>query len=183
MKKNGISKSTLRISICGIATALGTVLMFLTTLVPIGTYAFPCFAGMITVVIVVEYGLKWSFGVYMTTSVLSVILAGDKEAVVFFILFFGYYPILKSIFEQKLKLKPLRIIVKFSVFNFAAVAAFFITTLLLAISPEEYTIMGFYVPWLFLIIGNIFFAIYDFAVTLFVFQYIQRFRGKFFGKL
>ncbi len=182
MKNNGVKNSTLRVAVCSIVAALSTVLMLMTTLIPIGTYAFPCFAGMIIAVIVVEYGLKWSLGVYASVAILSLILAGDKEAAVFFIVLFGYYPILKNIFERRIKSKLMRICLKLIVFNAAAVSAFFITTFLLSIPAEEYSIMGFYVPWVFLIIGNIFFVIYDYAISLFAIQYVQRLRGKIFRK-
>ena len=181
MKKNGIKTSTLRIAVCAVIAALSLALMLLTSVVPIGTYVFPCFAGIFLTVIVVEFGLKWALLVYLVVSVLSLFLSGDKEAAAFFIMLFGYYPILKNIFERKLKHRGVRIILKLLVFNAAAIAAFFVTTWLLAIPAEEYTIMGVYIPWAFLIAGNIFFIIYDMAVSVFVKQYITRLRGKILG--
>lgn len=181
MKNNGIKTSTLRIAVCAVIAALSLALMLLTSVVPIGTYAFPCFAGIFLSVIVVEFGLKWALLVYLVVSVLSLFLSGDKEAAAFFIMLFGYYPILKNIFERKLKSRGVRIILKLVVFNAAAIAAFFVTMWLLAIPAEEYTIMGVYIPWAFLVAGNIFFIVYDMAVSVFVKQYITRLRGKILG--
>ena len=56
MKKNGIKKGTMRIAVCGIIAALSLVFMMMTSLVPIGTYALPCLAGILISCIVVEYG-------------------------------------------------------------------------------------------------------------------------------
>lgn len=185
MKSNEIKKSTMRIAVCGVISALGLVLMILTNIVPVGTYAFPCFAGILLVAIVIEYKWKWAMLVYAVISVLSLLLAGDKEAVVFFIMLFGYYPVLKNIIESRFQPKFGKIsgyILKLLIFNAAAIASFFITTLLLAIPADEYTIFGVYVPWVFLIIGNIFFVIYDYAVSVFVTQYVCRLRDKIFRK-
>ena len=130
---NGIKKSTFRIAVCAIIAALGVVLMMITSIVPVGTYALPCFAGILVIAVVIEYGVKWSIGVFAVISVLSVFLAGDKEAVLYFIAFFGYYPIIKNVFESKIKNKFLLFFLKLAVFNAAAVASFLIGTFLLSI--------------------------------------------------
>lgn len=171
----------MRVAVCSVISALSLVFMLLTAFVPIGTYAFPCFAGILLIAIVVEYKWKWALLVYAVISVLSMFLVSDKEAVVFFIMLFGYYPILKNIIESKFQKKFGKVagyIFKFMIFNAAAILAFLITTFLLAISPDEYTLFGFYVPWVFLIIGNIFFAVYDYAVSVFAVQYIYKLRDK-----
>lgn len=180
--KNGVNNSTFRVALCSAIAALGLTLMLVTSIVPIGTYAFPCFAGIFISAIVIEYGCKWAVGVYLVVAVLSMFLAGDKEAVLYFISIFGYYPILKSVIEGKLKNKAVQYIIKFFMFNAAAVASFFIGSLLLSISPEEYTIGGAYIPLVFLLAGNVFFFIYDYAVSVFVGQYVYRLRDKLFGK-
>lgn len=180
--KNGVKNSTFRVAFCGIIAALGLVLMLLTSLVPVGTYAFPCFAGIFIAAVVIEYGWKWGLGVYAVVAVLSLFLAGDKEAVLYFIALFGYYPILKAVFEKHIKNKIILYVLKFAVFNTAAIASFFAAAFLLSISPEEYTLFGVYMPLAFLAFGNVFFLIYDFAVTVFVGQYVVRLRNKFFGR-
>lgn len=180
--KNGVKNSTFRVAFCGIIAALGLVLMLLTSLVPVGTYAFPCFAGIFIAAVVIEYGWKWGLGVYAVVTVLSLFLAGDKEAVLYFIALFGYYPILKAVFEKHIKNKIILYVLKFAVFNIAAIASFFAAAFLLSISPEEYTLFGVYMPLAFLAFGNVFFLIYDFAVTVFVGQYVVRLRNKFFGR-
>ncbi len=181
--KNGLQKPTFRIAFCGVSAALGVVLMMITSLIPVGTYALPCFAGIILLAVLIEYGAKWAAGVFLTVSALSGFLAGDKEAVLFYIVFFGYYPIVKCKIESRIKSKIVQYILKFSVFNIAAVASFYIGMWLLSIPKEDYTIFGVCVPWVFLIVGNIFFALYDYAVTVFVNVYVRNLRNKLFGKI
>lgn len=180
MKNNGVKKSTMRVAFCGVIAALSLVIMMLSGVLQIGTYAFPCLAGILFTAVVVEYGCRWGFAVYAVVSLLSLVLSADKEAVVFFILIFGYYPILKNIIESKLKNKAVQFVIKLVTFNAAAIAAFYIGAIILSVQAEEYTIMGLYLPWVFLIIGNFFFVFYDYAVTLLVETYIVKIRKKFF---
>lgn len=179
----GVKRSTFRLALCAIIASLAVVLMMITSIIPIGTYALPCFAGILLIAVVVEYGVKWSLGVFAVVSILSVFLAGDKEVVLYYIALFGYYPMIKCVFERKIKNKALLFLSKLAVFNAAAVAAFFAGTFLLSISAEEYTLFGVYIPWIFLIAGNIFFVFYDYAVTVFVAFYVRKLRSKLLGKL
>lgn len=70
-----------KVALGGIITAVCTVLMFLTGLIPIGTYALPAIAGVLLMVIVIELGSKWAWMVFLAVSLLSALLAADKEAV------------------------------------------------------------------------------------------------------
>ena len=99
--KSPIQKPTFKIALCAIIAALAVMLMLITSLIPVGTYALPCFAGALLIAIVIEYGAKWALGVYAVVSVLSFFVAGDKEAVLYFAMLFGYYPVLKAFIEGK----------------------------------------------------------------------------------
>lgn len=180
--KKGVNNPTLKIALCSIISALATVLLLLTSVIPFGTFAIPCMAGLCIIAIVIEYGYKWAFGVFAVVSLLSFFLAGDKEAVLFFIAIFGHYPIFKGIIESKIKPRPVQYIIKLIIFNIGAIASFFAGTFLLSIPAEEYTLFGFYMPWAFLAVGNIFFVLYDFAMTGLVGYYVCNLRSKLFGK-
>lgn len=180
MKKSSSSplKTTFKVTISGVLCAFSLALMMLTSLVPLGTFAFPCMAGIVLMVVVIEAGHSWAWGAYLCVSLLSLFLAGDKEAVVYYIMFFGYYPIIKGAIEGKIKNKITQYVLKYLVFNAAVIGAFFIAAFLLAVPMEEYTIAGMYVPWLFLLAGNVFFIIYDLAATKLVTYYIVILRNK-----
>ena len=180
--KIDIKNPTFRIALCSIISALAVVLLLLTAIIPFGTFAVPCIAGLCIIAIVIEYGSKWAFGVFAVVSLLSVFLAGDKESVLFFIAIFGHYPIVKGLVESKIKSKALQYVIKLIVFNIGAIASFFAGTFLLSIPAEEYTLFGIYVPWVFLIIGNVFFVLYDFAITSLVGYYVCNLRNKLFRK-
>ncbi|OCN02534.1 hypothetical protein A7X67_15250 [Clostridium sp. W14A] len=165
---------SLRLAFCSVVTALGTAVMFLTGMIPVGTYALPAFAGILMISVVAEAGTGWAFSVYAAQSILSVLLAADKEAVLFFVLFFGYYPILKSLLENHLRRIKLQTAVKLIVFNAAAVLDFCLSVAFLSVPKESFSIFGYYLPWLFLLAGNVVFLIYDYAVSLLVITYFSR---------
>lgn len=168
-----------RVAFCGLISALSVVLMISTSIIPVATYAFPCFAGILLTAVVIEFGEKWAFAAYAAVSLLSLFLAGDKEAVVYFIAFLGFYPILKSYIER-LRSKAAQYIIKYAVFNVCIIAAFLACKFILAIPDEEFTILGFYVPWAFLAAGEFIFFLYDIAVTVLVQRYVISVRSKLF---
>lgn len=162
-----------KIALGGLLTALGVVLMFLTGLIPIGTYALPAIAGVLLIVAVIEIGAKWAWMIYAAVAVLSLLFAADKEAALLFVLFFGYYPVLKS-FLERISNKVLSWISKFAVFNVAVVACFFLAVNFLQLPEDSFTVFGIYLPWVFLILGNAVFLIYDIALSGLVATYVER---------
>ena len=162
-----------KIALGGLLTALGVVLMFLTGLIPIGTYALPAFAGVLLIVAVIEIGAKWAWMIYAAVAVLSLLFAADKEAALLFVLFFGYYPVLKS-FLERISNKVLSWISKFAVFNVAVVACFFLAVNFLQLPEDSFTVFGIYLPWVFLILGNAVFLIYDIALSGLVATYVEK---------
>lgn len=162
-----------KIALGGLLTALGVVLMLLTGLIPIGTYALPAIAGVLLIVAVIEIGAKWAWMIYAAVAVLSLLFAADKEAALLFVLFFGYYPVLKS-FLERISNKVLSWISKFAVFNVAVVACFFLAVNFLQLPEDSFTVFGIYLPWVFLILGNAVFLIYDIALSGLVATYVEK---------
>lgn len=158
-------------------TALCTALMFLTAIIPIGTYAIPAIAGAIIVVIVIELGKKYAWLVFAASAILSFIVSADKEAAVFYILLFGYYPILKSLIEGRFNFVT-GFVLKLLVFNIAAVLEFIIAINLLGITDDAVSMFGVYAPAVLLALGNVTFLLYDRALSLLLIKYIRQYRSK-----
>ena len=173
-------KRTYKIAFGGVIAALSAVLMFLTGIIPFGTYALPALAGMALVTVVIELGSRFAFAVYAVVSVLSALFVPDKEAAMFFIIFLGFYPILKGIIEGKIRARYAQYIIKLILFNACMVASYFIGKFLLSIPDESFVVFGIFLPYLFLALGNVFFILYDFCITVVVNQYFSRLRGKIF---
>ena len=167
-----------KIAVGAVIAALSLVLMLLTGVLPFGTYALPCFAGILLAVIIIEFSLWWAIGVYFAVSVLSFLICTDKEAVLYYILILGIYPVLKSLFER-IRIKWLSFAVKIIYFNIMAVAAFFISTLLLGIPVESFSLFGYNLPLVFLGVGNVVFVIYDICATRLIANYLNVWRHRF----
>ena len=167
----------MKITLSGMICALSVVIMLLTGIITIGTYAMPAIAGTLAIIIVIECGVKYSIGVYVSSSILAFLLAPDKEAALYYVLFFGYYPIVKAVIENKVKHK-LQWIFKIMIFNISMVVSFFISILVLSVPKESFTVFGLYVPWLFLAAGNIVFIMFDRSLTGIITIYLYKWRKK-----
>lgn len=157
-----------------VLTALATAVMFLTGVIPVGTYALSGLAGLTQMIAVMELGSGWAWAVYAASSLLASLLAADKEAVLCYVLIFGCYPIVKSIVERRTK-RGSALVLKLLFFNAAAVAEFFLAMYLLHVPQNSYNIFGVNLPWLFLALGNAVFLLYDYAASLLAMQYWRRF--------
>lgn len=174
-------RNSVKMAVGGVITALSVVCMLLTAIVPVATYSCPILAGIMLAVVVIELGYRFAFAVFAAVSVLSMLVVPDKEAVVCYIALFGYYPIVKN-FIEKHKSGIAQWVLKLTVFNIAAAAAFFVTITVLQVPKESFSIGGFYVPWAFLIAGNIVFVLYDVALSGLITMYVLRLRKYIFKR-
>lgn len=164
-------KTSFKVSFGGIIGALSFTLMLLTSIIPFGTYAFPAFAGMLLVCVVIELGYSWAFVVYGVVSALSLLFLTDKEAALIYVAFLGFYPIIKGLIEKHCK-KLLQYIIKYIVFNISMIAVFYLSIFVFSIPKESFSIFGVYLPLVFLAIGNIVFIVYDYCVSKIVTIYL-----------
>ncbi len=168
-----MKKTSFKVSFGGIVAALSVVMLLLTSIIPFGTFAFPAISGMILVCVVIELGYSWAFVVYTVVSVLSLLLLTDKEAAVYYVAFLGFYPIIKGLIE-KLCSKVLQYITKFAIFNLCMIIAFYVSVYLFMIPKESFELFSVYLPWVFLLIGNIIFVLYDYCISKIVTIYLLK---------
>ena len=142
--------------------ALSVVFMLFSYL-PTVTYAVPAVTGLLIMVPVIEINKKWAFGAYLAASVL-IFLTGEMESKLLYILFFGYYPIVKSLLEQ-CKKPVIEWIGKLLVFNASMLLLYGLFAALFGISTEDFGTFGKYGALLFLAFGNAVFVLYDIAVS------------------
>ncbi|MEE1076904.1 MAG: hypothetical protein UHY68_06545 [Acutalibacteraceae bacterium] len=177
-----MKKKAFNIALSGVVSALGVVIMMITAIIPTTTYAMPAMAGLIATVIVIEINKKYALASYFVVSVLSLLLVPDKEAVAFYILFFGYYPIYKQIIESKIKFQWLQWLLKISVFTVSAVIVYYIAILVLGVPTDEFVLFGVNLPLLFLLAGIVVFIIFDNAMSGVIVTYVTKLRKKLFNK-
>lgn len=150
-------------AVCGMMAALSVVLMFITTFVPVLVYVLPIVTGLIVFFISRLADKKWAMGVFFSTAFLSQVLLTDKEAALTYTLFFGYYPLLKETIEKLPKI--LSWLIKFLLFNIAAVSIGFLGVLLFDVSGEEYNEFGKFTIPVLLALANVTFILYDVALS------------------
>lgn len=149
----------------GIVSALAVIVMLVTYLSPLLVYTAPPFAGVLLMIIVNELGNKWAVGTYVSISILSVFFIADKESAVFFTMFFGYYPILKLWLDAHLKRRPLRILLKFLIFNVSIAAAVALCIFVFHIPYDDFSDAGYVTAALFWLMLNGLLVVYDFLIT------------------
>lgn len=138
-------------------------LFMLTSYFPYLTISIPAFAGLFMMVLVIETNYKLSFLAYLASAVI-VFLIAEPEAKMLYVLFFGYYPIIKSLLE-KIRNRVLEYIAKFSVFNIAVVSAYLLLSALFSFELTELGNFGKYSIIILLLVANFVFIIYDIAVS------------------
>lgn len=171
--RNGRMRQSQKMAVSGLLTALAAMLMLLVSVVPTGSYALPAAAGVLVYIISFVVSRSYAWMSFAAVSLLSLFLCADKEAAFVFVLFFGYYPLLKR-WLDKIRLRVLAFLLKLMVFNAAAFGVYGLLLWLFGLSEESFRLFGMYLPWLFLFLVNILFVVYDYALTRFVVSYEQK---------
>lgn len=115
-----MKSSTEKIALCGILTALSVVVLFVASVSGIGTFAGPIIASLIFPIIVSEYDIRTALTVFISVSVLAVILMPDRELAAAYICF-CWYPIIRGQLELHIP-KMLSILFKLLVFSLSILA-------------------------------------------------------------
>ncbi len=121
-----------RVALGGIIAALCLATMFLTGVVPMLYIAAPMVAGVLLIILVAEVGTSWALLTYVAVSLLSMVVTYDKEAALMFILFFGYYPLLRP-YMNKIPSKLLRLIAKLILFQLFLIVDYLLTIYVLGL--------------------------------------------------
>ncbi|MCM1285275.1 MAG: hypothetical protein NC213_06300 [Acetobacter sp.] len=152
-------KNSLKIAFCGITTALSVLFMLIGGLISLFAYIMPMLAGVLMIMVTRTFKTSSAVMTYISTSLLSFILVADKECMLMYVLFFGFYPILKS-FIEKLKNKSFRLIIKLLLFNVLMLVAQLILYFVFGI-PFSENDDGKVLIILFAVMLNILFIVYD----------------------
>lgn len=157
-------KKTRYTTVSGMVSALSVVIMLLTNIMPSMMYVIPIISGAIVFAVSEIIGKKWALGVFFVTSFISFILLTDKEAALNYTLFFGYYPLLKPVYEKLPKVLSWG--VKVLTFNVALVAIGLIVTFIFKLPFLDEDMGKFTIP-VFALLFNIVFVMYDIMFTVF----------------
>lgn len=175
-----MSKKSTQIALGGVFSALCLLIMFLTGMVPFAVYALPALAGAMLVAVRVEIGRKAAMMVYVSVSLLSILIVPEKEAVLLFIAFFGYYAIVKDLLDA---IGPfaLRWAAKLLLFNVTTVGSTLFGFYVLGMTEllEDLGEWGALLTGLFLLACNGVYLLYDLALGRYIHLYIHWFKPTF----
>ncbi len=158
-------------------TALSLVIL-LATVVPITEISLAALAGIVGIPVVVEVGRKAGLLTYATVSLLALLLVPTVEGKALYIAFFGYYPILKATLENRRLHSIAEWGIKFAVFNIATVTAYVVMLRFFSLPTDSFTVAGVSLPWVFLLLGNAIFWLYDRCLTGLITRYLRSWQPK-----
>ncbi len=166
-------------ALCGIISSLAVVIMLSTYLSPFLVYTAPAFSGLLLLLILNELGWKWAAGTYACVSLISAFIIADKEAAVFYTMFFGFYPILCFILERKIRNRIFRTAIKFACFNLSCLISFAICMFVLSLDMSDITEGSMIFTAVFIILMNVLFFVYDLLIIRLQLLYIKKLQKKF----
>lgn len=161
--------NSLNIAKGGILTAIGVICVYGSNVFPINKAFILIIASALIPIAVVSANILTSIMVYAATALLSFLISGFNIAVLAYVLFFGIYGICKYYIERIRKL-PLEIIIKFLFFNLSllicslVIKSFFIGSIKLK-----------YPIYILIILCEVGFWIYDYALTIFI-AYLSKYK-------
>lgn len=163
-----MQNKTRKITLSAVFTALTVVFLYFANIIPTARLAFAAVSSLFAVATVIEAGLLSAVFVFIGSSIIGALLLPEKTAVLIFVLFFGYYPVIKSIAE-KLRTSVLKWLVKLLVFEAAfSVIWFLFKSLIFDAAYLETNIILVYLA------GSIAFVLFDIGLTRLISFYIVR---------
>lgn len=156
------------ITLAGLMVALSVIVLYLTTIIPINTFAILTIASVIIPITIMRSNIKTAVLVYAATSLLGFFIVPINFFLMYF-MFFGIYGIVKY-FIEKLRKLPLEIALKYIFFNVILVLAL---TVLKGFIGD----LNIKMPiWAFIIIAEAAFYVFDYALTILISFYIEKFK-------
>lgn len=146
------------VALGGLLAALAVVVMALGTMIPVATYVCPMVAIIFLQIILKICGRRIAWAWYGAVSILSLLMAPDKEAAAVF-LCIGYYPILKPWMDRKKG----KWIIKAVFFNCVILMMYWALMHLFGMASlaAEFAEMGLILAGVMLFLGNIVFFLLD----------------------
>lgn len=159
-----------RIATNAFLIALTIIILYLNLILPISTISILTLASLIIPIALIRNSIKDAFLVYISSSIISFFLL-PLNIVLLYICFFGIYGIVKY-FIEKINNIALEIILKLAFFNFILIIGFLIFKSFLPINLIKIPI------WLFILLSQLIFLIYEYALTLLISFYIEKIHKK-----
>lgn len=169
---NNTKANTKKLAVCAMLASLSFVLMYLGALSGVFDLCAVTLGALGCAFAVIEIGGGWPWLVAAVAGTLSLLLLPDKFAAMEYIALGGIYPIIKSYIERLPSFSAWA--VKLLYFNGVLTVALTVAKYILHVA-EDWAAFNVIVYAL----SNIFFVIFDIALTMFISVYIVRLRKRF----
>jgi hypothetical protein len=168
-----MSKNVKRISLTAMLTALAVVLLYVSALLPTMRLALVVTAGLLTAVAILESGISAGIMLFAATSLLGLFVSPMRGTVLIYVLFFGYYPILKGLIE-KTRRRAAEWTMKLLLFNAALTIAVYAyrTGFLTGIQIPDLAVVLFYLA------ANAAFVVYDIGFSRLMIFYLTKWKNR-----
>lgn len=170
-------KKTSKIALSAVFSALSVALMALISVIPSLELALPAIAGLFVAVMVIEIDRKWALGVWAAVSVLSLMIVPNKEVAIVYTVFFGYYPVLKSVLESKLP-RVAEYAVKILTFTAVMTASYYLMMRFMGVDLDMPESLGKWGIPVLLVMAIVTFVLYDYALSKLITFYLIRLSKK-----
>ena len=168
-------KNSKVIAYSGVATALSVVMLFLGSIFWVLGYTMPLVASLVMIILLDSISQKSALLTFVSTSIISFILLNDKECVLLYVLFFGYYPLIRDKIND-IKPKLLSYLLKFVSFNTAMVLTQILCVYVFGIPFDD--MLGKWGIVVFVLCLNLVFAVFDKLYTLLLRLYRIKLKKK-----
>ena len=162
--------STRKLTTCALLAALGVVLLYLGSLVEVLDVSMAVIVSLFCIFAVIEYSGSAPWLIYAVTGVLSLILLPIKTPALLYLLFFGYYPILKEKLEKRSR--AVSWVLKEVIFHLALA----LMLLLYHVTMTEENASPWFLYAAFVALAEVAFPIYDLALTRLISFYLFKLR-------
>ncbi len=182
----GVSEKTKKLTLSAVLSAMGVVLLIIGAFIEVLDLSMAAFASFFCIFSVIEMGKGYPWMIYSITGVLAIVLMPQGLGGWFYLLFFGYYPIVKEKVEKLFK--PLAWGLKLLIFN-AAITVYILILYFLFFGEYELFLNEFssllagkvtnaVIISVFYAMFNFVFVIYDIALTRLITLYLTKLRKK-----
>lgn len=159
-----------KVVLSGMLSALSVLIMLIGSLFQSLDLSAAAAAGLTVVFAMVELGKRYAFSIYIVSSLLGLLLLPYKSPAVVFAFFAGFYPILKGDL-QKIKSKLFSFLAKLLTFNFFFAVIIFVGKNLFGLTDDFYRFEADLFELVFIVLGNIAFIVYDYALDKLIIFY------------
>ena len=172
--RNHTETGASRVALVGVLAALSLIALYLSAVSPTARMGIVAIAGLFPAGAVVSAGLKAGFFCYGAAGLLGLLLVPDKANALLYLLFFGLWPMLKSLLER-IPVRPLEWLCKLACFN-AALSLFWFALRALFL-PDPPVWLGER-TWLLYLAGNLIFVLYDVGLSRLIALVMARMPGR-----